>query len=1059
MLLMSLFQAVDEGTMPLTHACERSAVLGADHAVEPADLEELSEAAFQYSSESWQRAWSLSRIVYAAASAGWSPGEESQPPGHARADALGKAAADLVSVAQVALSEAGDVRFFNLARVAAERGIAAADALGYEAAKGIILQRRGSMILDCYTAGRSAANYQAEFQHWVDKALSGGDPELIRAASKPVNGSGDKPAEPWWPEPLAAMDLAEADLRAALLIVRPYRRGRVLKALAQTLQWREIFGGPVARAELAEICQKALAALSPEDTEARVALSQIMQATTGPEAADAAGAGSRPAPADDPDISRLIDVLENDPAQYLAGTKPITAWEAVSYAAGSLAERAPARALRLLSLHQQIPGLWAREDLRAQHFAAVLLLLARAHAPVAVMRVWESADAFDEVAAGALTHPGPGPAPALAGLSEDQATATLTMIMLASTKFSRERVGLLAAELVERDYGGVWSAHKDAYTDVVATLHQGEAINLEGQGDNDGTVAMFLQAASQYATISSPDRAVTSIDNAADLVDQGELGDLAMVSAWCTAEGLRMEVAAPQAGPRAMQRLIGLTLAHQVRNGTSAEDVLLLLQAAKGRRFAATLAQGTAGWVPDTQTRRLLAEEARAEERLPADQTLLAPPSWQAALDEDVLISAYASEYEQSPSDTSEGEVVNYQRAIERRIVAALAPADYSAGRPHPIADIRAALDPRTALLMLYEGPHADGRLATYSLLLTDEREYGSAGAGTMPYAIVEASAEGRQIQLPPAGFYAASVRRAIKEEPAPRDVSRKGEELLEDLAARYTGLVSGHHAELKAAGKDRLLVVPHGATHFLPLHLAGPSSQPLAGSLTVTYLANLAQLTSARPAPVRRRASAAVFALGYADQPRLPRLESSAAEARAIAQILEVEPVMDTSATETAFADALQTCRYVHLRAHGRHNVDAPLFQTVFLAPGGGDDGRLRAHEILALDLRGLEVVTLGACETALGRIDQSDNLRGMPAALLLAGAGAVIGTLWEVSAQASTTFFTAFYKILISGTDDVIGTFGKAQEQTRERHSEYRDWGAFYLTGGYAASGKATP
>jgi CHAT domain-containing protein len=133
---------------------------------------------------------------------------------------------------------------------------------------------------------------------------------------------------------------------------------------------------------------------------------------------------------------------------------------------------------------------------------------------------------------------------------------------------------------------------------------------------------------------------------------------------------------------------------------------------------------------------------------------------------------------------------------------------------------------------------------------------------------------------------------------------------------------------------------------------------------------------------------------------------------------------------------------------------VDAPLFQTVFLAPGDGGDGRLRAHEVLGLDLRGLELVTLGACETALGRIDYSDNLRGLPAALLLAGAGAVIGTLWEVTADASTTFFTELYRCLQAGDEDLIGAFRLAQRATRADHTEYRDWGAFYLTGGYQRS-----
>lgn len=101
-------------------------------------------------------------------------------------------------------------------------------------------------------------------------------------------------------------------------------------------------------------------------------------------------------------------------------------------------------------------------------------------------------------------------------------------------------------------------------------------------------------------------------------------------------------------------------------------------------------------------------------------------------------------------------------------------------------------------------------------------------------------------------------------------------------------------------------------------------------------------------------------------------------------------------------------------------------------------------------LDLRGLELVTLGACETALGRVDLSDNLTGLPSLLLAAGAQAVIGTLWEVYDEAATTFFTTLYDALARGGADVAQAFRTAQRETRNRFPEYRDWGAFYLTGG---------
>ncbi|MFE5587174.1 CHAT domain-containing protein [Kitasatospora sp. NPDC056531] len=69
-------------------------------------------------------------------------------------------------------------------------------------------------------------------------------------------------------------------------------------------------------------------------------------------------------------------------------------------------------------------------------------------------------------------------------------------------------------------------------------------------------------------------------------------------------------------------------------------------------------------------------------------------------------------------------------------------------------------------------------------------------------------------------------------------------------------------------------------------------------------------------------------------------------------------------------------------------HDAAAPAFQCLYLAPDQRSDGRLHAHELLGLELRGLDLVTLSACETALGRFDASDNPRGLPAALLLSGA-----------------------------------------------------------------------
>ena len=147
----------------------------------------------------------------------------------------------------------------------------------------------------------------------------------------------------------------------------------------------------------------------------------------------------------------------------------------------------------------------------------------------------------------------------------------------------------------------------------------------------------------------------------------------------------------------------------------------------------------------------------------------------------------------------------------------------------------------------------------------------------------------------------------------------------------------------------------------------------------------------------------------------------------------------------------ALQGSRVVHLATHGRHNVDAPAFQVLYLHPTADSDGELHAYELLGLDLRGLQLLTLSACETALGRFDLGDNIRGLPASFFITGVSSLIGTLWHVRDAVSRFFFSAFYRAYVSGTP-LLDAFVDAQRQTRTQFPQYRDWGAFYFAGDWA-------
>jgi CHAT domain-containing protein len=123
----------------------------------------------------------------------------------------------------------------------------------------------------------------------------------------------------------------------------------------------------------------------------------------------------------------------------------------------------------------------------------------------------------------------------------------------------------------------------------------------------------------------------------------------------------------------------------------------------------------------------------------------------------------------------------------------------------------------------------------------------------------------------------------------------------------------------------------------------------------------------------------------------------------------------------------------YAHFSCHGQYNWDTPSRSALLLAESlaRDEEGRpiinyeraLTLAEVEAnLDLGQTRVVTLSACETGLSEAlgPRAEEYVGLPAGFLLAGAPAVVASLWAVYELSTVLLMERFYMNHLRGDPD---------------------------------------
>lgn len=286
-------------------------------------------------------------------------------------------------------------------------------------------------------------------------------------------------------------------------------------------------------------------------------------------------------------------------------------------------------------------------------------------------------------------------------------------------------------------------------------------------------------------------------------------------------------------------------------------------------------------------------------------------------------------------------------------------------------------------------------------------------------------------------GAKVAAARKAIQE------VNPQANELMQKLYWEIFAPVRPHLRGTK------LTIVAHGSLHYLPFSALGDGRKYLIDDYALRQIPSLEILKYGSRSKIERVDRLLIFGNPDLGNPRhdLPFAQT---EAEQLWAVFKGELNTRKSASRQAFLQKAPGARFIHIASHGEFDNTKPLQSGLMFSDervgGTVASGRVTAGDLYetAIDA---DVVTLSACETGLGSVENGDDVIGLTRGFLYAGARSVFASLWLVDDEATSTLMLRLYNNFL--VSDRAEALRQAQLQTRSDYPHPFYWASFFLTG----------
>ena len=245
---------------------------------------------------------------------------------------------------------------------------------------------------------------------------------------------------------------------------------------------------------------------------------------------------------------------------------------------------------------------------------------------------------------------------------------------------------------------------------------------------------------------------------------------------------------------------------------------------------------------------------------------------------------------------------------------------------------------------------------------------------------------------------------------------------------------------EAKLNGTKKIIFIPHLALHHIPFALlVDNNGNKIIEKYEIINLPSPRLLKILKARSFNEKTNCLIVADPTGD------LIYSDKEAEYIKDILpDSEVIFGKSAAREVVLELIPDYSILHFACHLGIDKENPILSHMCMSKS-----YIEVRDILKEKLCA-NMVVLGGCESALGKVVPGDEITCFARAFLRAGANSVIVTLWEIDDESTAEFMKEFYGRIYKQKESRSEALRNTQLDFISKGFEPYHWAAFQLVGG---------